>query len=123
MAVNLEDFRSGAGATALWWGVLAGPIGFALDEVLSYAIVQHACSTGSHRLLHFYTVIAILFSLSGFAAAQWCYRHISQDMNGTNDSVLLRSRWMALYGIAASIAFAIVIIAVSIPKWTLSPCD
>src|SRR5947209_14624695 len=37
---------------SLWWGVLAGAIGFALDEVLSYATVQHSCSTGYHWLLH-----------------------------------------------------------------------
>jgi hypothetical protein len=34
-----------------------------------------------------------------------------------------RSRFMAIYGMASSIAFTLVIIALSIPKWAMSPCD
>ena len=117
-----HDFRSGAGALALWWGILAGPVSVALDEVLSYAIVQHSCSTGYHWLLHFYTAMGILLSLSGLIAAQWCYRRLPPTAT-TEDSVASRSRWMAIYGTAASIAFMLVIIAISIPKWAMSPCD
>ena len=118
-----EEFRSGAGALALWWGIFAGPIGFALDEVLSYAIVQHTCSTGYHWLLHFYTLLAIVLALSGFAAAFWCYRRVPENATTTGVMVESRSRFMAIYGMAASIAFTLVIIALSIPKWAMSPCD
>jgi hypothetical protein len=123
MAGSAEDFRSGTGALALWWGIFAGPIAFALDEVLSYAIVQHTCSTGYHGLLHFYTLLAIVLALSGFAAALWCYRRLPESATTTGVMVESRSRFMAIYGIAASIAFTLVIIALSIPKWAMSPCD
>jgi hypothetical protein len=123
MAGPAEDFRSGTGALALWWGIFAGPIAFALDEVLSYAIVQHTCSTGYHGLLHFYTLLAIVLALSGFAAALWCYRRLPESATTTGVMVESRSRFMAIYGIAASIAFTLVIIALSIPKWAMSPCD
>jgi hypothetical protein len=118
-----EEFRSGAGALALWWGIFAGPIGFALDEVLSYAIVQHSCSTGYHWLLHFYTLLAIVLALSGFAAARWCYRRLPESATTTGAMVESRSRFMAIYGMAAGISFTLVIIALSIPKWAMSPCD
>jgi hypothetical protein len=117
------EFRSGHGTLALWWGVLAGPIGFALDETLSYATVQHSCSTGMHGIEHFYTAMGILISLSGIAAAQWCYRRIPNSVSLELGSTESRSRWMAIYGTAASIVFILVIIAVSIPKWAMSPCD
>jgi hypothetical protein len=123
MAGPAEDFRSGTGALALWWGIFAGPIAFALDEVLSYAIVQHTCSTGYHGLLHFYTLLAIVLALSGFAAALWCYRRLPESATTTGVMVESRSRFMAIYGIAASISFTLVIIALSIPKWAMSPCD
>jgi hypothetical protein len=123
MAGPAEEFRSGAGALALWWGIFAGPIAFALDEVLSYAIVQHACSTGYHWLLHFYTLLALVLALSGFAAALWCYRRLPENATTTGLMVESRSRFMAIYGMAASIAFTLVIIALSIPKWAMSPCD
>jgi hypothetical protein len=123
MDARAVDFRSGPGALALWWGVLAGPIAFALDEVLSYAIVQHSCSTGCHWLLHFYTGLAIVLSLSGFFAAQWCYQRLPNTVDTEDGSTDSRSRWMAIYGTAASLAFIVVIIALSIPKWAMSPCD
>lgn len=111
------------GALALWWGIFAGPIGFALDEVLSYAIVQHTCSTGYHWLLHSYTLLAIVLAVSGFAAALWCYRRLPESATTTGVMVESRSRFMAIYGMAAGIAFTLVIIALSIPKWAMSPCD
>jgi hypothetical protein len=130
MAVNrtdrpgpAEDFRSGTGASALWWGIFAGPIGFALDEVLSYAIVQHTCSTGYHWLLHFYTGLGIVLSLSGFFAARWCYQRLPETASPSGGMVESRSRFMAIYGMAASITFIVLIIALSIQKWAMSACD
>ena len=118
-----EEFRSGAGALLLWWGIFAGPIAFALDEVLSYAIVQHTCSTGYHWLLHFYSLLGVVLALSGFAAAFWCYLRLPENATTSGVMVESRSRFMAIYGMAASIAFTLVIIALSIPKWAMSPCD
>jgi hypothetical protein len=118
-----EEFRSGAGSLALWWGILAGPIAFALDEVISYATVQHSCSTGFSYWLHVYTALAIALSLSGLASAQWCYRHLPSSADTKGGSVDARSRWMSIYGTASSIAFLVVIIAMSIPKIIMSPCD
>ena len=117
------EFRRGPGALALWWGVLAGPIAFALDETISYATVQHSCSTGVHGIEHFYTALGILIAFSGLAAAQWCYRRIPNSVSLEQGSTESRSRWMAIYGTAASIVFILVVIAISIPKWAMSPCD
>ena len=123
MAGTAEMFRSGAGALLLWWGILAGPIAFALDEVISYATVQHSCSTGFSLLLHLYTALAIAVSLSGLASAQWAYRRLPSSIDTKSGSTDARSRWMSIYGTAASIAFIVVIIALSIPKFAMSPCD
>src|SRR5947209_7989691 len=117
------EFRRGPGALALWWGVLAGPIAFALDETISYATVQHSCSTGVHGIEHFYTALGILIACSGIAAAQWCYRRIPTSVSLEQGSTESRSRWMAIYGTAASIVFIVVMIAISIPKWAMSACD
>ena len=121
--MHSTTFRSGSSAMALWWGVFAGPIAFAADEVLSYAIVQHSCSTGYNLLLHLYTILAILVCVSGFLSALWCYNRIPRDAGTEEANVASRSRWMAIYGLAASSVFVIVIIALAIPKWALSPCD
>lgn len=119
---RVEQYREGWGATALWWGMLAGPIGVALDEGLSYAIVQHSCSTGYHWLLHFYTLVGIAFALSGYFVAHRAYRDLP-NARIEDAGVPNRSRWMAIYGMASSIAFVVVNIAMAIPKWTMNPCD
>jgi hypothetical protein len=123
VAAPAQEFRSGAGAFALWWGLFAGAIAFALDETLSYAIVQHSCSTGYHWLLHFYTLLAIAIAASGFFCANWSYRQLPHSETTDGVTVGSRARWMSIYGMAASIAFTVAIIALAIPKWALSPCD
>jgi hypothetical protein len=117
-----QTFRTGPSAFALWWGLFAGPIAWGLDETLSYAIVQHACSTGHHWLLHFYTLLAIVIAGSGFAVANWAYRRLPEaDLEGGGTAN--RSRWMAIFGMSASIALTLVIIAGAIPKLLMNPCD
>ena len=123
MPAPYEEFRSGTGALALWWGLFGGAVGFAADEVLSYAIVQHSCSTGYHWLLHLYTLLAIAAAASAFLCAAWSYRRLPESESTDGVTVASRARWMAIYGMAASIAFTVVIIALAIPKWALSPCD
>ena len=123
MTERVESFRSGTGALALWWGVFAGPIAFALDEVLSYALVQHSCSTGHEWLIHLYTFLALLLCVSGLIAARWCYSQLSHAADSEGASVDSRSRWMMIYGTASNIAFIVIIVALAIPKWALSPCD
>jgi hypothetical protein len=118
-----EEFRSGPAAAALWWGVLAGPISFALNEVLSYAIVQHACSTQHYRLLHFYSALGILLAISGFITARSCYVRVPKSASLEEGNPYSRARWMAIYGMAGSLMFVIVNIALSIPKGIMNPCD
>jgi hypothetical protein len=64
-----------------------------------------------------------VLALSGFAAASWCYRQLPESATTTGAMVESRSRFMAIYGMATGISFTLVIIALSIPKWAMSPCD
>lgn len=123
MAEPAENFRSGPGTLALWWGILSGPIALALDEGLSYAIVQHECSTGYYWLLHFYTGVTLALALSGLFCARWSYRQFPESESSEGITVASRARWMAIYGMASSLAFTLAIIAMSVPKWVMSPCD
>jgi hypothetical protein len=123
LSAPAERFRSGPGALALWWGLFGGAVGFAADEVLSYALVPHSCSTGYHWLLHFYTLMGFALAASGFWCAIWSYRQLPGSEHPDGVTVASRARWMAIYGMASSVAFAVVIIAIAIPKWALSPCD
>ena len=120
---NTESLRSGVGAAQLWFGILAGPLTWAFDEGVSYALVPHACSTGHHYVLHIITVISFLIVISGLLAARSAHLRIPAEASLDGGGTFDRSRFMAVLGIAASSAFILVIIAQAIPRFILSPCD
>lgn len=106
----------------LWWAILIGPAAWALDQGISYAIDQHACSTGHFYVLH---VATICFGLLGLSGAAIGWRQLSRHRGGNEEGGSTRDRswFMALLGILLSIEFTIVILAMAVPKIILSPCD
>jgi hypothetical protein len=106
----------------LWWAILIGPAAWALDQGISYAIEQHACSTGHFYVLHVATVVFIVLALTG-ALVGW--RQLAKHQGGAEEGGSVRDRrwFMALLGILLSVEFAVVILAMMVPKLILSPCD
>src|SRR5256885_14838892 len=100
----------------LWFGILAGPIAWAIDEVIGYTATAHECSTGSRALLHGLTIVALATCLSGALSAWSARPNIESEESNRTDA-------MAIAGTVLSIAFALVVIATAIPKWILNPCD
>lgn len=103
-------------------GVIIGPLAFGADLLVSYALVQHACSTGHHYVLHLVSVICLLIALSG----AWLSLRQYQAVRSANDeggSPFDRAHFVALLGMASSLWFAVVIIANAVPRYILSPCD
>jgi hypothetical protein len=103
---------------ALWAGILAGPIGWGVDEVVGYSGAAHECSTGRMTLLHGLSIGALALCGMGFFLALGFY---SANPEGT--AVEQRQKAMAKAGMILSIAFAVVVIATAIPKWMLDPCS
>jgi hypothetical protein len=107
---------------SLWYGILIGAAAFFADQQITYALVPHACSTGHHYVLFLATALALVFSLSGAMVAGKnlaLVRAASID-GGTRPD---RSRFMAILGIAASLGFMMIIVAMLVPRILLSPCD
>ena len=107
----------------LWVGVLAGPIAWAFDEGVSYAITPHACSTGAFYQLHLLSAFSFALAMAGFFVARWQHARVPEGAYDEGGSPRDRSLFMARVGMAASLGFALVIIALSVPKFVLSPCD
>jgi len=123
MAVTtLHDNSAKQSDAQLWAGVLLGPIAWALDEGLSYALEQHSCSTGHVYILHAISIVCFLLALSG-AAISWHQLTIIGPGSEEGGSVRDRSWWMARLGIALGLGFALVIVALAVPKFLLSPCS
>ncbi len=106
----------------LYYGMFAGPFAWAFDEGFSYMLTQHSCSTGHFYVLHTITVIAILIALSGVFVSQ---QQLSAAGDGNEEGGTMRDRafFMARLGLSLSIGFTLVVIALGVPRWVLSPCD
>jgi hypothetical protein len=124
MSEPLEvQFREGPRVTQLWASILLGPIAWAIDFVLGYAVVHHECSTGAMRWLYVSSVIAVLVSLFAAYLGWDCNRRLPREVPEDAGTVLGRSRAMALAGIGMGLWFAVIIIAEAVPRFLLSPCD
>jgi hypothetical protein len=107
---------------SLWYGILIGAIAFAGDQQITYALVPHACSTGHVYVLYWATGIALVLAISGALVGT---KNLSVTSAASIDGGTRadRSRFMSILGIAASLGFATIIIAMAIPRFMLSPCD
>jgi hypothetical protein len=123
MPQNEVAIKSPRTTAALAWGMAAGPLAWACDEAFSYSITQHACSTGHHYVLHVSTLVAFIVALSGAVTAYRLYRAIPDEVDPKGGEPRDRAHFQALYGIAVSLSFALVIIALAVPRWMLSACD
>jgi hypothetical protein len=123
MAVTVYNRSEPEASPALLWaGVLLGPTAWALDEGLSYAVAQHSCSTGHFYVTHVITAICLAIALFGALIARAQLLRVGPgDENG--GGAHNRSWFMARLGIALGCGFALVIIAMAVPKILLSPCD
>jgi hypothetical protein len=120
---DAQYWSYGRGEALLWVGVGAGPLAWGLDLGFSYAITQHACSTGHHYLLHLITVLTFLLAGAGLWAAHTAWNELPEEADHERGGALGRSAFLAILGYASSIGFAVVIIAGAVPRWILAACQ
>lgn len=106
----------------LRWSVLAGPFGWAIDQIASYASVELVREEGRHWIVHLFTAIGLLMAASGIAVASNARRSLRSYAPSSIALTPAYVEWIATLGIWLSLAFAIVIVALAIPKWLVSPC-
>src|SRR5512132_763576 len=111
---------------ALWAGVLTGPIvWFAMLEA-NYVLAYVACESGHKWFMHLVVFVALaLVGTSGCLA--WMFGPPEDPEIDTppvtRETAEQRARWMAMYGVASSIWFIIVILANEIPILVLQACE
>ncbi len=113
-----KDIRVRPSSFALWCGILAGPIAWAINLQLRYALVPWACSNGSRWTLTVISIPLLILSLVG-GFLSWQGWVLGDD----ETLVPKRVRFMALGGLMLSAVFALAIVASVIPDFFLSPCN
>jgi hypothetical protein len=107
----------------LWTGVLAGPVAWALELLINYALVKPACGRGwSSGPFNFVTIGALAIVLLGAAAAWRALAATPPGAATDGGHPLERSRAMAIYALASCAFFAVVVVAGAVPQWMLDAC-
>jgi hypothetical protein len=114
---------SPANLFALWWGILIGPLAWAADLGISYPIVHLLCEFNHAWGFHAITVCMLALAISGTLVARHELGLVSRVPGEKLPRPIERSRFMAQLGIAVSVLFIIVILAESVPKLGISPCQ
>ncbi len=106
----------------LWIGILTGPIVWAVDLLMRYALVKWSCHTG--RLWYFDALTITALALVAFAAVvAWnALQQTSRDEPTDGGMPRQRARFMAVLGLTISALFGLQIAAASIPNWVLDAC-
>ena len=113
---------------ALWAGLLTGPVVWLFLLQYNYALSYVACETRQTWFMHLGIVVALLAVIS----AGWFAWGAGQASKGDADDTthplsdetrLRRTNWMSLTGIAISVFFVVVIIAMEVPLLVLKECQ
>jgi hypothetical protein len=107
----------------LWTGLLAGPIVWAADLTVSYALVKWTCSSQRSLLLHLISPISLALVAGGAVISWLAFRQTGADLPTDAGDPHARARFMAILGLTANALFALTIVAGAIPRWVLDACQ
>jgi hypothetical protein len=107
----------------LWAGILAGPIAWALDLTINYALVKWVCRTQRYDA-HALIAIAALAIVAAGSALSWRALHrTGEDQPTDGGHPRQRARFMATLGLTSSALFALQILAGALPPWVIDACQ
>jgi hypothetical protein len=96
-----------------WFGIAAGPLAFALDFQLRYALVPWSCKTGQRWVTTWISAPLLIVALLGLGASLAAWR---RKADGGHDLV-------AILGVILDAAFALAILAITVPDFFFAPCQ
>jgi len=108
---------------ALWTGILAGPVAWALDLTASYALVKWVCMSRYSGALQAITLTALALVCGGAALSWIALQRTATDLPMDGGRPRQRARFMAILGLSTCALFALQIIAGAIPHWMLDACQ
>lgn len=123
MASSERQIEAGRTPIGLWWSLVAGFVAWGLDLACSSLLVRHSCSTGHLYALHGISVVCFVIALTGFGTGLMEFRRFPGTTSEEGGSHFDRAHFQALLGMAFSVSFALVVLAGSVPRWILGPCE
>jgi hypothetical protein len=109
---------------ALLFGVLAGPVAWAVQLLVIYGATPYLCGSGWTPLLHVVSAAAFLVVALGLRTAgrSWAALGHPRETESAGAPAAGRSKAMAIGGMGASAFFLVVVVAQALPIFFLDPC-
>jgi hypothetical protein len=117
------EVREAGRIAALWTGVLLAPLAWLANLELAYLMVRPSCTSGHVLRLHLVGAFFLFVTLAGGGLAWRCWRAAGGAWPDSGGGAVGWTRFMAALGLLGSAVFALVIIAQSVPTFTLHPCQ
>ena len=108
-----------AGIWTQWSGILAGPIAWSAMLGFNYALTKWSCGHGTAYVLQVIAILALACTAAGALAAWRTLMLVPAGVSDDGGHPLDRSRFMGILGLTSSALFAVLLIAESVPIWTL----
>lgn len=118
-----RDYWEHRGLVLLWASMLAGPLAFALNLQVGYALVKWACSREQEFLLTLVAVLAFALTASGAWLGWTCLIKVRDAADEQGGRLVDRSYFMAVVAIGLNALLALWIVAATFPQIVLSPCE
>lgn len=118
-----QYFDQWKGLLALWAGVLAGPVAWALSQQVGYLFATLECSYGK-RLAFSPLMLLMLLLAAGGAYLSWRnWQRAREERSGQDAALKKRSRFMAFAGLLLSGFSLLLIVAEWLPVFFYRQCQ
>ena len=102
-----------------WTGVLAGPVAWSVMLGFNYALTKWSCGHTTAYVLQLIAVAAFACAAAGAYAAWRTLMLVPEGATDDGARPMDRSRFMGVLGLGSSALFGLLLIASSIPIWSL----
>ena len=110
------------GLLLLWLGVLSGPAGWALNQLVGYALVKPACTGKASVMLLLVAAVALAVIIAGGVLSWSCVTKL-RGANETGGGVADRSLLLAVTGVALNALLGVLVLTAAVSPFLLSPCE
>lgn len=121
-AQDARGYWDERGLLMLWLGVLSGPAGWALNQLVGYALVKPACASDAGAKLLIVSALALAIILAGGAISWSCLTRL-RDANQAGGGVEDRSLLLAVTGVALNALLGLLVLTAAVSPFFLSPCE
>ena len=106
----------------IWFALIAGPLAWALRELVGYALVRPSCVAGTTQWLLLTAAAMLALTLSGVVAGRIC---VVRAGGGRDDggSPADRAWFMGTVALGLDLLIALLIVLSVVSEITLSPCE